>query len=221
MLIEVEALSYRYGATPVLRDIYLHARRGEFTGIIGPSGCGKSTLLRILLGMETPTCGTVRINGVDIHDRRRRASGLPVTVGAVFQDYVSSVNPLMTVAQIVAEPLRLRKVDVQDAQSAVACRLNDVGLSADLLPRYPHQLSGGQLQRVCLARALVAQPQLLVLDEALSALDAAAQMLILRGLRRHTEMTCLFISHDRAMVNRLCQRIWCIERGEGRQVSAA
>ncbi|WP_192459062.1 ABC transporter ATP-binding protein [Musicola keenii] len=220
-MIEVEALSYSYGATSVLRDIHLHARRGEFTGIIGPSGCGKSTLLRILLGMETPTRGAVRINGVDIHDRRRRASGLPVTVGAVFQDYVSSVNPLMTVAQIVAEPLRLCKEAVQDARNAVACRLNDVGLSADLLSRYPHQLSGGQLQRVCLARALVAQPQLLVLDEALSALDAAAQMMILRGLRRHTEMTCLFISHDRAMVNRLCQRVWRIDSGEGRQVPAA
>jgi nickel import ATP-binding protein NikE len=232
-LIAAEAVrkSYRSGAwlaapapKTVLRDVDLAIAPAECVGLLGRSGCGKSTLARLLLGLERPDTGRITFRGRDIAgiggaERRdfRRA------VQLVFQDSIGAVDPRHTIERTVGEPLRhLTDLD-RDARSArVAELLALVGLDRRDGEKLPGQMSGGQLQRVCIARALAPKPELIVLDEAVSNLDLVLQLQILdllTGLRRQLGTAFLFITHDLRLARRLCDRVLVME--EGRIVDAA
>jgi peptide/nickel transport system ATP-binding protein len=192
---------------------------GESLGIVGESGSGKSTLARVMLGLKRPDSGRVRWRGAAL-DRADRATMREVRHGMqpVFQDPVGSLDPRMTVRECVAEALEaledLRDGDVLD--SRVLAALRDVALDPALVSRYPHQLSGGQCQRVAIARAMVARPNLLICDEAVSALDVSVQAQIvnlLRDLHRRTGVALVFISHNIAVVRALCDRVIVLRHG--------
>ena len=184
----------------VLRGISLSLREGECLGIIGESGSGKSTLGRVLAGLLRPERGTVRIDGLDLYARRsaREASTLHHSLSVVFQDYTSSANPRFRVEHIIGESLRALERGTgrrMDRRARTCELLEQVGLPAAFISRYPHELSGGQLQRVCIARALAIRPRILLLDEAISSLDASTQVQImdlLIGLRRDLGLSYLF-----------------------------
>ena len=216
---------YRTGGT-LLRPEYLDAvdgvdltiREGEFFGVVGESGCGKSTLARLIMGIEKPTAGEVWLKGQRIDDlpegKRRR---LRPRFQMVFQDSGSSLNPRKRVIDLVAEPMLYHRLTTRKAAKArVAELLALVGLPEDMMRRYPHELSGGQRQRVCLARALGLKPELLVLDEPVSALDVSVQAQILnllRDLQAQLKLTCIFIGHGLAAVRYVSQRMGVMYMG--------
>ncbi|RLM24528.1 peptide ABC transporter ATP-binding protein [Brenneria alni] len=227
MLLEVNNVHHGYrsqdgGAKwlPVLNGVSFSARAGECLGIIGESGSGKSTLGRILLGLEAPKSGQVKLAGQSLYAPSRfwqpRRKGL-MRVSAVFQDYTSSANPFMNVLNIVSEPLLVRSAIRRDnVRRQVVALLEQVGLTDDVCERFPHQLSGGQMQRVCIARAIASQPDFMVLDEAVSALDVTVQVQILdllADLRQQLGLTYLFISHDLTAITYLCQRVIFLQQG--------
>jgi len=201
-------------------------RRGEAFGLIGESGCGKSTLARCLLKLETPTEGRVRFDGQDVHalDAQQTRSWRR-RVQAVFQDPFSSLNPRMTVREIVGEPLVVHGVgDAAEREGRIRELLDLCGLPRRYAGRYPHEMSGGQRQRVGIARALALKPELVVLDEAVSALDVSiqAQILNLFGeLRDALGLTYLFIGHDLSVVRHLCDRLAVMYLGKLAEIGTA
>jgi oligopeptide/dipeptide ABC transporter ATP-binding protein len=202
---------------PVLRAVEgvdLEIRPGEAVGVVGESGSGKSTLARAALQLVRATGGQVAWLGRAIDDLApfRRETQL------VFQDPIASLDPRMTVQDIVAEPLLVHRPDLEPAarKAAVAEMLKRVGLGNNLLSRYPHELSGGQAQRVGIARAMILRPKLLVCDEAVSALDVTVQgqiVLLLQELKQDLQTAILFISHNLAVVQQLCDRVLVLYLG--------
>lgn len=197
----------------VLKDINFYIKEGECVGLIGESGSGKSTLSRLILGLEKYESGTLTIEDKSIKAWIKENKG---KMSVVFQDYTSSANPNFTVKEVILEPLKAlgEKFNLDDK---VKNLLEQVGLSTDIIDRYPHELSGGQLQRVCIARAISTKPRFMVLDEAISSLDVSIQTQILELLKRLKEelnMTYLFIAHDLQAVTYLCDRIIFLYKGE-------
>jgi oligopeptide transport system ATP-binding protein len=193
--------------------------RGEILGLVGESGSGKSTVANCVLRLTQPTAGTIRLKGVDITSMsRRRMRPLRRELHMVFQDPYSSLNPRMTCGDIVGEPLRLHGIARgREADRQVEGIFDQVGLRSELRFRYPHELSGGQRQRVGLARSLILHPSVLVADEPVSALDVSVQASILnllRDLQRDMGFSCLFITHDLATVEFLCDRVAVMYLGE-------
>ena len=210
---------WRRGAPrTVLADVALAIAAGECVALLGRSGSGKSTLARLLLGLERPGTGTVRFRGQDLAGldraglRRFRAA-----VQMVLQDPLSAVNPRHAVGRIVAEPLRhLTDLPAAERRARVDALLALVGLDPMAIERLPGQLSGGQVQRVGLARALATRPALVVLDEAVSNLDAPLQVEILdrlAGLRRQDGTAFLLVTHDVRLARRLADRVVVLEGG--------
>ncbi|KAA9085146.1 ABC transporter ATP-binding protein [Microbacterium radiodurans] len=203
--------------TTALEDVDLDVRAGSAVGIIGESGSGKSTLVRLLLGLDTPTAGTVEVDGrpVDARASARELHWLRRRTGIVFQDPYASLDPRMSVGRIVGEPLWALGIE-GDRRERVRAVLGDVGLEADVAERYPHEFSGGQRQRIALARAIVHRPGILVGDEPLSALDVTvrAQILdVLRTLRERDGMTLVMVSHDIGVVQNLCDEVVVVKDG--------
>lgn len=163
----------------VLKGLSFELKHGECLGLIGESGSGKSTLGRVMCGLLKPEKSHVLLNGVNLYSTsRKRRRGISV----VFQDYSTSVNPRFRIFDVIMEALRvadLSGMTTSKAKGQVSALLEQVGLSADIALRYPHQLSGGELQRVCIARAVATNPQVLLLDESVSSLDASTQIQIL------------------------------------------
>ena len=186
---------------------------GEILGVVGESGSGKSTLARALLHLIRPQAGTVTWMGNDIAEfDRHEIRKLRRNAQIIFQDPSASLNPRMTVGEIIGEPLKNfeRRLTKADHNTRISETMAQVGLSPQLVNRYPHEISGGQCQRVCIARAMIVQPRLLVCDEPVSALDVSVQAQIvslLRKLQREFELSLIFISHDLAIVRHLCHRI--------------
>ena len=239
-LVETRALSREYpvrGARGArlraLAGVDLTLHRGETLGIVGESGCGKSTLARLLVALDRPTSGSVLFDGEDVTTLRgddlkrfrRRAQ-------MVFQDPHASLNPRVTVGDTIEEVLRVHRLagDAAGRRARVEELLRVVGLPEEMLGRYPHQMSGGQRQRVGIARALAVDPELLVLDEPVSALDVSVRaeiMNLLADLRDRLGLTYLFISHDLGMIRHLSDRVAVmylgrvVESGDWQQVSDA
>ena len=214
-LLDVNAVDFAYRSDkPVLQQVSFAVEAGASLGIVGESGSGKTTLLRLLLGLSQPSAGSIALNGarVDTRDAGFMRS-YRRQVQAVFQDPYSSLDPRQNVFDIIAEPLRSLRV-AGNHEDMVGAALDSVGLPQDSLRRYPHQFSGGQRQRIAIARAIVARPQLLLADEAVSALDLTTRVRIvalLQTLAQH--MTLVFVSHDLGVVAALCRDIIVLERG--------
>lgn len=203
----------------VLHAIHLAIAPGETVALLGRSGCGKSTLARMLVGLETPQHGDIAWRGAPLAALKGEAIGaFRRDIQLVFQDAFSAVNPRKTVREIVSEPLRHLLCLSREARARrVEEMLLAVDLAPSLLDKRPAQLSGGQLQRVCLARALSVEPQLLILDEAVSNLDLVLQagvIGLLKKLQRQFGTACLFITHDLRLVERFCQRVMVMDEGQ-------
>ncbi len=206
-------------ATPILSRISFTLESGTCLGLLGVSGTGKSTLGKIILGLQRPTSGQVTLNGHDLYRTDRRTSHLVRRdIQAVFQDCYSAVNPLMTAAQIIGEPLdNYELLSADERKRRVAELLEQVGLRATDGDKRPAQFSGGQLQRVSIARAIALRPKLIVLDEAISSLDMVnqAQILsLLSDLRADYGMSYLFITHHIGAALAICDRMMVMDAGE-------
>ncbi|MAC77963.1 MAG: peptide ABC transporter ATP-binding protein [Rhodobacteraceae bacterium] len=192
-----------------VRPMSFDVPKGETLGIVGESGCGKSTLARMLVGLLTPSTGNIEIAGA------KPDLGDPAAFGRliqyVFQDPISSLNPRKTIRQIMEAPLKqLYAMGKADRDKRIAEIFASVNLREEFLDRYPHEFSGGQAQRIGIARALAASPEIIVLDEPVSALDVSVQAQVLNllaDLRKQFGLTYLFISHDLAVVEAVSDRV--------------
>ncbi|MEU0623727.1 ATP-binding cassette domain-containing protein [Streptomyces rubiginosohelvolus] len=194
---------------PVVRDVSLHVGAGEAVGLLGPSGCGKSTLAKVAALLHRPDAGTMTLDGTVIRGWRHRAPREQRTsVGVVFQQPRLSADPRLSLRELIAQPLRStgRRRDVPERVAELA---RSVGLSEELLDRRPHAVSDGQLQRACLARALVLRPRLLICDEMTAMLDAsttAALVAVVERYRAASGAALLAVGHDRVLLERWCDR---------------
>lgn len=220
MLLKVDHVSKAYKkagffsrkSEQVLHSISFECAYGECLGIIGESGSGKSTLGRLVLGIEEPDQGSILFEGKSVTKRRDKSG----RISAVFQDYTSSINPFYTVAEAIREPLRMIGMEQKEAESKLDFLLSEVGLDPSYRKAYPHELSGGEVQRVCIARAVSTEPKCIVLDEAISSLDGSVQMQVLELLKsvRHTyNIGYLFITHDIQAAAYLCDRVMIVQNG--------
>ncbi|MBQ6136641.1 MAG: ABC transporter ATP-binding protein [Kiritimatiellae bacterium] len=203
-LLSVSGLRVRYGSFEAVRGVSFSLAEGEILGIVGESGSGKSTVARALVGLAAPSAGTVE-----------RAPDAAMQM--IFQDATGSLNPRMTVRQTLAEALACGRggAGTRPADTPEGL-LSLVGLSEAVLGQYPREMSGGQCQRISVARALACGPKVLIADEPVSALDVSVQarvLNLLRDLRRGLGLSILLIAHDLAVVKNVCDRICVMERG--------
>ncbi|XQY92882.1 ABC transporter ATP-binding protein [Metabacillus sp. HB246100] len=197
----------------VLKNISFECKSGECLGIIGESGSGKSTLGRLLVGIEKPDYGRVLFDGKNVEDRKVRQG----RISAVFQDYKSSINPFYTVEEAILEPLKLQNKSNTENKDKVVKLLNQVGLPESYRNKYTHELSGGEIQRVCIARAVSTEPECIVLDEAISSLDVSVQMQVLdllKDLKKIYNMSYVFITHDIQAAAYICDRMMIFKDGQ-------
>jgi oligopeptide/dipeptide ABC transporter ATP-binding protein len=222
-LLEVRNLSKTFtakrgfmgGATALvhaLSDVSFSVASGEAFGLVGESGCGKSTAGRAILRLIEPDSGTVLFRDENILTANaRRLRRLRRQMQIVFQDPYSSLNPRRTIGQTLGEPMTVHRLGkAREIQAAVRAVLAEVGMPSDAADKYPHEFSGGQRQRIGVARALVLQPELIVADEAVSALDVSIQaqiLVLLRGLQERRNLSFVFISHDLGVVRHFCHTV--------------
>ncbi|MGS1109069.1 ATP-binding cassette domain-containing protein [Achromobacter anxifer] len=208
----------RGGILRAVDDVSFRLNKGRTLSIVGESGSGKSTVARMVMRLLEPTQGRIQLNGRDWLALPRRELRLArQKIQLVFQDPFSSINPRMRVAEVIGEPLHnFNLARGEAARARVVELLEQVGLSAAALTRYPHEFSGGQRQRIVIARALASQPDLIVCDEAVSALDVSIQAQILNVLARIQEtmnVSYLFISHDLAVVQHISDEVAVMYKG--------
>lgn len=201
-----------------VKDLSLQLAKGETLAVVGESGSGKSTLARMLVGLETPSSGVIRLMGEDMRQHKRNSKAFAQLIQYVFQDPQASLNPRHTIGDILDAPLKhLRNYTASERQRRKLELLDAVQMPADALHGYPHEFSGGQAQRLAIARALAAEAQILVLDEPVSALDVSVQaqvLLLLEELKQQFSLSYLFISHDLAVVEAIADRVAVIYRGD-------
>ncbi|MGA7157944.1 MAG: ATP-binding cassette domain-containing protein [Acidobacteriaceae bacterium] len=227
-LLEARDLVKDFGSTRVIHGVSLTIMRGETLGLVGESGSGKSTVARLLLRLIEPTSGQILFrdkpgDGSEprcydlLRVKPREMRRLRRKLSIVFQDPYAALNPRMSVRQILAEPFAIHhEQPPQSLEARLHELLAEVDLDASVLRRYPHEFSGGQRQRINIARAIALRPELLVLDEPVSALDVSvgAQVLnLLRDLQIRYGLTCLFISHSMPLVRYLCHRVAVMQHG--------
>ncbi len=223
-LVEVADLCKHFpvggGATVhAVEHVSLQVGRGETLAVVGESGCGKSTLAHTMIRLHDPTSGRVVLDGVDISElgnRQMREHRAKMQI--IFQDPFASLDPRRPVGRAVAEPLLIHKVaSGSEADERVAELFTRVGLEPDMMRQFPHQFSGGQRQRVCIARALATRPELVIADEAVSALDVSVQAQVINlmmELQEQMGLSYLFISHDLAVVERMSHRVAVMYLGQ-------
>ncbi len=212
--LSLENVTKQFGDAVVVDNFNLGIEKGEFVSFLGPSGCGKTTTLRMVAGFELPTSGRITLDGVDITDKAPNQRN----VGMIFQAY--ALFPNMTVAQNIGFGLRIRKMNSTDVHARVDEMLSLVNLEKHA-NKYPYQLSGGQQQRVSLARALAIRPEVLLLDEPLSALDAKIRVSLrqeIRAIQKRLGITAIFVTHDQEEALSISDRIVVMNVGEMEQV---
>ena len=196
-----------------LKNVNIILKKGECIGIVGESGCGKSTLARIIIGIEEKTSGKIIFDNKEIDNILKTKD-----IQMIFQNPLSSFNPRMKIVDYMWEPLRnYFKLSKKDSIPLIKKSLIDVGLDENALEKYPHEFSGGQLQRITIARAVVIKPKLIVCDEITSALDVSVQKQILellKKLQKDLGLSYLFIGHDLAVVQDISQKIVVMYMGE-------
>jgi len=216
-------LGSRSAGVHAIRPMSFNVKSGETLGVVGESGCGKSTLARMLVGLLAPTMGTIEIEGQVLNKVKPAERGKLIQY--VFQDPGSSLNPRKTIRQILEAPLkRLYRMNKAERQKHVAQIVASVNLREAFLERYPHEFSGGQAQRIALARALAARAKIIILDEPVSALDVSVQAQVLNllgNLRDRFGLTYLFISHDLAVVEAISDRIMVLYFGSVVEIGKA
>ena len=203
-------------------DVY----RGEVLGIVGESGCGKSSLAKSIVGLNQVTSGSIVFNeNVELVNlKRKNWPDLYKDIQFIFQDPVASLNPKMTIIEIISEPLIVNQSHLNKSQirAKVIAMMQQVGLSKEQINRYPQELSGGQCQRVGIARALILEPKLLICDESVSALDVSikAQIInLLKDLQQKLTLTIIFISHDLSIIKHICDRVMVMYLGNVMEVA--
>ena len=205
--------------TQVLHDISIKVDKGSCLGILGESGSGKSTLGRVMCGLLKPDRGEVYIQGKPVYESRAGKKQLQQSLSIVFQDYTTSANPRFKVRDILKEGIMAyeRKLGKKvDQETEYEDLLKTVGLDSSFLMRYPHELSGGQLQRICIARAVACRPEIILFDEAISSLDAHTQvqvMDLLKELKEKLSLTYIFITHDLTSVTYICDNVMFLYKG--------
>lgn len=212
---------FRTTRTQVLSDISFQLKKGDCLGILGESGSGKSTIGRVISGLLKPDSGQVFLDGVSIYDSREGRKMLQSRMSVVFQDYTTSANPRFRVRDILMEGISAW--ERKSGERLERCKeserlLNQVGLSGDFADRFPHELSGGQLQRVCIARAVASRPEIILLDEPISSLDAHTQVQImdlLTELKKLLGLTYIFITHELTSVTYFCDQVLFLYQGTG------
>jgi putative spermidine/putrescine transport system ATP-binding protein len=212
--LELSSVYKHFGTFTAVDDFNIDVERGEFVSFLGPSGCGKTTTLRMIAGFELPTGGAIHVNGMDVTRNRPNQRN----VGMVFQSY--ALFPNMNVEQNIGFGLRLKKLPRQQIQQRVSELLNLIHLPGKG-KSYPYQLSGGQQQRVALARALAIEPQVLLLDEPLSALDAKIRVSLrneIRAIQRQLGITTVYVTHDQEEALSLSDRIVVMNEGRIEQI---
>ena len=230
LVVEYPAKGFRAKPFRALKGVSIDILPGETVGLVGESGSGKTTLGRAVLGLAPVTEGSINYDGKEIgHLSRAARRELSSEIQVVFQDPYSSLNPSMTIEQILIEPLTVRGVSSADAKKRVGILLEQVGLPIDARSRLPREFSGGQRQRVAIARALALDPKLIVCDEPVSALDLSTQARVLDlfiEIQERTGVAYLFISHDLAVVRHISHRVAVmyhgeiVETGDGDQVTS-
>ena len=218
------------GTLHAVDGVNFSIRRGETLGLVGESGCGKSTIGRLILGLHQSTSGEILFNGQDIcRMNKKQLHDLRKDLQIIFQDPFSSLNPRMSIGEIIGEPLRIHaKAQSRAELDKEVSRLMDVvGLSARLFNAYPHELDGGRRQRIGIARALILNPEFVVCDEPVSALDVSIQAQILNllmDLQESMNLTYMFITHDLSVVRHISNEIMvmylgkCVERAEAKEI---
>jgi len=233
--LRIEGLVVRFGrgasALNAVDGVDLVVPERAIVGLVGESGSGKSTLGKTILGLVPPAAGSIRFDGEEItRASRRQRRRLAASIQVVFQDPYGSLDPAMSIGDILSEPLTASGVDRAKARATVREMLERVNLPADVVSRFPSEFSGGQRQRIAIARALVRRPRLIVCDEPTSALDLTTQATILDlfiDLQRETGVSYLFISHDLGVVRRICHRVAVmyrgriVETGDGEKMTSA
>ncbi len=224
-MISVENITMRFKSEltgdwqTVLKDVSFKVEEGDCLAVLGESGSGKSTLGRILVGLLRPSSGKYYFLGKEPYADKASKKLLSENISIVFQDYVTSVNPRFTVYDTIKESVDVeckRTGEKINKKAKIIEYLHAVGLNEDFLDRFPHQLSGGQLQRVCIARALAVNPKVILFDEAISSLDAHTQVQImdlLRKLQVQYKLTFVFITHDLTAVTYLCNKVMFAHMG--------
>ena len=203
----------------VLFDVSLTVKDGTCLGILGESGSGKSTMGRVLCGLLKPDSGEAVLDGVSVYASRAGRRNLQNKLSIVFQDYTTSANPRFRIRDMIGEGLTVqerREGKKLDRKTETSRLLELVGLPADFADRFPHELSGGQLQRVCIARAVACKPEIILFDEAISSLDAHTQvqvMDLLRELKARLGLTYIFITHDLTSITYLCDDVLFLYQG--------
>jgi ABC-type oligopeptide transport system ATPase subunit len=231
LVVEYPGKGFRAKPFQALKGVSIDIKPGETLGLVGESGSGKTTLGRAVLGLAPVTGGKITYDGKDIsHLGRSERRALSSEIQVVFQDPYSSLNPSLTIEQILAEPLQARGVASNTAKTRVRELLDQVGLPADARSRLPREFSGGQRQRIAIARALALDPKLIVCDEPVSALDLSTQARVLDlfiEIQERTGVAYLFITHDLAVVRHISHRVAVmfrgeiVETGDGDQVTSA
>lgn len=218
LVVEYPGKGFRAQPFRALKGVSLDILPGETMGLVGESGSGKTTLGRAVLGLAPVSGGTVTYDGRDIsHLGRAQRRALSSEIQVVFQDPYSSLNPSMTIEQILAEPLTASGVAGSEARSRVRDLLDQVGLPSDARSRLPREFSGGQRQRIAIARALALRPKLIVCDEPVSALDLSTQARVLDlfiDIQNRTGVAYLFVTHDLAVVRHISHRVAVMYKGE-------
>ena len=218
-LIDLQHITKSFGSSTILDDMSLYIRENEFLTLLGPSGCGKSTLGRTLIRLQQPTDGHIYLNGTDIAGLKgAQLKEMRKEAQIIFQDPSACLNPRRTIKQILMEPFEIHNLkDKIDVDAKIMELLQLVGLDSYHLSRYPHELSGGQKQRIGIARALALEPQIIICDEAVSALDVSVQAQVLNLLQELKEklgLTYFFISHNLNVVYQVSDRVGVMYLGK-------